>query len=434
MNSDDPDDEKGSVRIPVEPPDEGGDPEDGNEDRSDGSDSSNVTLGSEGIDTEAYRRRLEDLERQLKEAEGEAKREIKNDLAVLKSTLREEGILEEIRGDDEETTNQESSEATEERGEPSQTADPDRSDREMGRDDGTVDGDGERDSIEVSKGDEEDAGGIDRTEVMGDEDGDVDESPEQDGDDGRGREQLERAKSDPTADPEEDIDKQPGDERADEDATDDGSNLEPKKPQGENGEVEDAEQDTPITAGEESGHESIDEAETTDEAEAENPATSESSGSDVKTDAQDIDDISKRLRETEQRINEIETLVGDLRRKNEREHEMLKREALEDFASRLLKIRDTLDRAVEYNDWSAQDEQLIEGIIQQFDQEFTSGSIDLIDPDPGDEIDEVRHAFAGPRESSDEFGGDCVLRVERKGFEVSGYPLRRAKIIASERE
>lgn len=419
MSSDDPEEEGGSHRIPVESP---GDEEskDKNDERSEVSDTSNVTLGPDGIDTAAYSRQLKELKRQLKEAEGEAKQNIQNELNALKSTLREQGVLEEIRGDDEMTPEQEASKATDDAKHAPETADEDRSDGHV--DDNEVDDDEGAETIEVSGDSEEND--VDASRNNGETNGET-----------RPRENPERAQPDTSTDPSEDVDESREDEHDAGKPTNEESAWEFGESEEREDDVEDTEeQDTTDTEPETSEIESIDDAEASDKSESEETRTAEPSPSDRTTDAHDTDKISNRLRRTEQRVDELETLVGDLRRKNEREHEMLKREALEDFASRLLKVRDTLDRAIEYNDWSAQDEQLIQGIVQQFDQEFTSGSIELIDPDPGDEIDEVRHAFAGPRESSEQIGANRVLRVEQKGFEVSGYPLRRAKIIASERE
>lgn len=415
MSSDDPDEKRESHRIPVESPDED-ESKDQTDERSEVSDSSNVTLGPDGIDTAAYSRKLKELKRQLKQAEGEAKQDIQNELSALKSTLREQGVLEKIRGDNEETPEQEASKTGDAK-HASETSERDQPDGAV--DDSRVDNDNEQtDTIEVSGDSEEN--NLDGSRSNGET---------------HSREHPKRAQPDTSTDPSGDVDESREDEH---------DTVEPTKEEsawefGESGEraddVEDGEeQDTTDIEPETSEIGSVDDAEASDKPESEETRTAELSPSDRTADAHDTDEISNRLRRTEQRVDELETLVGDLRRKNEREHEMLKREALEDFASRLLKIRDTLDRAIEYNDWSAQDEQLIQGIVQQFDQEFTSGSIELIDPDPGDEIDEVRHAFAGPRESSEQIGPNRVLRVEQKGFEVSGYPLRRAKIIASERE
>lgn len=160
---------------------------------------------------------------------------------------------------------------------------------------------------------------------------------------------------------------------------------------------------------------------------------------DTETDGQDAAEtdteaLRSGLEDALDRIDHLETLVSEYQRKNEREHDVMKKEALEDFATRILRVRDTLERLIEYGEWDDAGADQLNSLLRQFDQQFTAKSIDIVDPERGEEIDDIKHSLAGPRERADDIGPNRVLRVESKGYEVSGYPLRQAKVIATERE
>lgn len=187
-------------------------------------------------------------------------------------------------------------------------------------------------------------------------------------------------------------------------------------------------------------------AESTADAEAEPPsADAEVSptdeGSSTAAEAGDADSTTAELsalRDTvsdlDERLDDLERLFTEYKRKNERQHEILQKDAVEGLANRMLRVRETLLRAIEYNDWDDAEADQLRGIVKQFDQQLTAKEIDSIDPEPGDEIDDLRHELAAPRKESEDVGPDRVLRVERRGFEVSGYPIRPAEIVATKRD
>lgn len=147
----------------------------------------------------------------------------------------------------------------------------------------------------------------------------------------------------------------------------------------------------------------------------------------------DVADLEAALSGAVDRIDDLEDLFDEYKRKNERQHELLKKDALEGLARRMLKVRSTLSRFLEYNDWDETEAEQIRAIVRQFDQQLTAKDIEEIDPEPGEEVDDLFHELAGPREQSDEIGPNRVLRVERKGFKISGYPIQPAEVIATER-
>ncbi|MFC4408203.1 nucleotide exchange factor GrpE [Haloarchaeobius iranensis] len=133
-------------------------------------------------------------------------------------------------------------------------------------------------------------------------------------------------------------------------------------------------------------------------------------------------------------LETLGTTVDEYRQKNEREHEILQKEAVEQLGERMLRVRDTLNRAIEYNEFDDDQAAMLEAVVTKFDQQFTAGAIDKIDPDPGDEVDDLRHALAGPREETTTVPPGCIIRVESPGFEIDGYPLQEAEVIAAKRK
>jgi len=122
--------------------------------------------------------------------------------------------------------------------------------------------------------------------------------------------------------------------------------------------------------------------------------------------------------------------VSEYQRKNEREHRLLEKDALESLATRMLRVRDTLERLLEYGDWDDESADQFRSLLRQFDQQFTAKRIDIIDPDRGDEVDSSKHRIEA-QEKAEDVAPDRVLRVESKGYEISGFPLRPAEVVVT---
>jgi len=122
--------------------------------------------------------------------------------------------------------------------------------------------------------------------------------------------------------------------------------------------------------------------------------------------------------------------VSEYQRKNEREHRLLEKDALESLATRMLRVRDTLERLLEYGDWDDESADQFRSLLRQFDQQFTAKRIDIIDPDRGDEVDSSKHRIEA-QEKAEDVAPDRVLRVDSKGYEISGFPLRPAEVVVT---
>ena len=147
----------------------------------------------------------------------------------------------------------------------------------------------------------------------------------------------------------------------------------------------------------------------------------------------EVEALRRTVSESVDRIEDLERMFDEYKRRNEHEHDEIRKYAVEDFAGDMLRVRETLRKALEFNDWEDGKADQIRAIVTQFDQQFTARSIEPIDPERGAEFDSFRHEMVD-QAPSEEFDGERVVRVERKGFELSERVIRPAQVVVAERE
>jgi len=143
--------------------------------------------------------------------------------------------------------------------------------------------------------------------------------------------------------------------------------------------------------------------------------------------------------ELEEREAEADELEEKLKRKqaefqnykkrmNERREEE-KQRATEDLVTRIFDVRDNLERAL------SQDEDTdirggVESTLRQLDDVLQAENVDVIDPEPGEDVDPTVHQVLANVES-DQPGG-TIAEVHRPGYEMAGKVLREAQVTVSE--
>lgn len=173
----------------------------------------------------------------------------------------------------------------------------------------------------------------------------------------------------------------------------------------------------------------------TDTEETETPSISndtedveESNGADTDITADsDIEQIQE-VEALTARVEQLEDLFEEFKRSNEHEHQEIRKFSIEGFAKNMLRVRDTLERAVELFDWDEEKRTRMEAVISQFDQQFTSGEISAIEPEIGSEFDYNRHEVVGRQERAD-YETDKIVQIDRKGFELGDRVIRPAQVI-----
>lgn len=153
---------------------------------------------------------------------------------------------------------------------------------------------------------------------------------------------------------------------------------------------------------------------------------SNKAGTDITADS-DIEQIQE-VEALTARVEQLEDLFEEFKRSNEHEHQEIRKFSIEGFAKNMLRVRDTLERAVELFDWDEEKRTRMEAVISQFDQQFTSGDISVIEPEIGSEFDYNRHEVVRRQESAD-YETDKIVQIDRKGFELGDRVIRPAQVV-----
>jgi molecular chaperone GrpE len=164
---------------------------------------------------------------------------------------------------------------------------------------------------------------------------------------------------------------------------------------------------------------------------------------DAQTGSEDIDgrdDVSGRLAtledrldETQEQISDLKTQLEDYERRNDREHEELRKYAVEDLAAEMLKVKDSLMDAIEMEELEAGTEQRLQIVGKQFDKVLTSGRIDRIEPDEGDPYDDDQYRMV-EKEATDEYEPNHVVRVQEIGYRIHDRVIRPARVVVAKTE
>ncbi|WP_336357661.1 nucleotide exchange factor GrpE [Haloarcula sp. CGMCC 1.6347] len=145
--------------------------------------------------------------------------------------------------------------------------------------------------------------------------------------------------------------------------------------------------------------------------------------------------------QVEQQDGDIEELEEKLKRKQaefqnykkrmDKRREQEQQRATEDLVTRLLDVRDNLERAL------GQDEDTdirggVESTLRQLDDVLDAENVEVIDPEPGGDVDPTQHQVLA-RVDSDQPDG-AIADVHRPGYEMADKVLREAQVTVSESE
>jgi molecular chaperone GrpE len=149
-----------------------------------------------------------------------------------------------------------------------------------------------------------------------------------------------------------------------------------------------------------------------------------------------VDGLEGQLEERDGEIDELESklkrkqaeLQTYKKRLDERREEE-KQRAAEDIVSKLLDVRDNLQRALE------QDEDVdirdgVESTFRQFDDVLAAENVDVIEPEPGTDVDPESHQVLA-RVDSDQPEG-TIDEVHRPGYVMAEKVLREAQVTVSD--
>ncbi|SFS03229.1 molecular chaperone GrpE [Halomicrobium zhouii] len=143
--------------------------------------------------------------------------------------------------------------------------------------------------------------------------------------------------------------------------------------------------------------------------------------------------------ELEAKESENEDLTEKLKRKQadfqnykkrmEKRREDEQQRATADLVTRLLDVRDNLKRALD-QDEGTDIRGGVESTLRQFDDELAQENVDVVEPEPGEDVDPHRHEVL-VRVDSDQPEG-TIAEVHRPGYVMADSVLREAQVTVSD--
>ena len=149
----------------------------------------------------------------------------------------------------------------------------------------------------------------------------------------------------------------------------------------------------------------------------------------------EIERLEAELDEAEEEIDELTDKLSRSRadfqnykkRMKDKQEEMQAR-ATEDLVSRFTKIRGNLVRALD-QDAEADIRPGIQSTLDEFDAILAEENVEIISPEPGDEVDPQRHEVM-MRVDGDQPDG-TIVDVYQDGYEMAGKVLQAAQVTVS---
>ncbi len=140
----------------------------------------------------------------------------------------------------------------------------------------------------------------------------------------------------------------------------------------------------------------------------------------------ELDDVTEKLKHKQADFQ-------NYKKRMEKRREQEKRRATEDLVERLVDVRDNLVRALEQEAADTDDIRSgIETTLSQFDRILTEENVDVVDPEPGEEVDPHTHEVL-MRVDSDQPEG-TVDDVHRPGYVMAEKVIQTAQVTVSDGE
>jgi molecular chaperone GrpE len=143
----------------------------------------------------------------------------------------------------------------------------------------------------------------------------------------------------------------------------------------------------------------------------------------------EIESLKGERAELKSKLKRKQAEFQNYKKRTKERHEEEKKRATEDLVSRLLDVRDNLERALE-QDEDTDIRSGVESTFRQFDDILQAENVEPVDPEPGSAVEPTRHQVLARVESDQEPG--TIAEVHRSGYEMAGKVLREAQVTVSE--
>ncbi|GGK69427.1 MULTISPECIES: nucleotide exchange factor GrpE [Haloarcula] len=142
-----------------------------------------------------------------------------------------------------------------------------------------------------------------------------------------------------------------------------------------------------------------------------------------------VDEQDETIEELEEKLKRKQAEFQNYKKRMDKRREQEQKRATEDLVTRLLDVRDNLERALD------QDEDTdirggVESTLRQLDDVLDAENVEVIDPEPGGDVDPTQHQVLA-RVDSDQPDG-TIADVHRPGYEMADKVLREAQVTVSE--
>jgi molecular chaperone GrpE len=150
-----------------------------------------------------------------------------------------------------------------------------------------------------------------------------------------------------------------------------------------------------------------------------------------------VDALESQLETREEEVDDLESKLKrkqadfqNYKKRMEKRREEEKQRATEDLVERLLDVRDNLLRALDQEANGGDIRDGVERTLGQFDSVLAEENVEVVEPEPGEEVDPHTHEVL-MRVDSDQ-PADTIADVSRPGYVMAEKVLRPAQVTVSE--
>ena len=144
-----------------------------------------------------------------------------------------------------------------------------------------------------------------------------------------------------------------------------------------------------------------------------------------------LDEKDAEIEELEGKLTRKQADFQNFKKRMEKRQADAQARATEDLVTRLFDVRDNLKRALE-QDEGTDIRDGVEATLRQFDDVLDAEGVEVIDPEPGADVDPTQHQVLARVESDQDPG--AIADVHRPGYEMGEKVLREAQVTVSEEE
>ena len=140
--------------------------------------------------------------------------------------------------------------------------------------------------------------------------------------------------------------------------------------------------------------------------------------------------LQEEVDQLKDQLHELENQVEEHRRQNKQEHQDLRKNSVKQLAQDMIKVRDSLQRSLEIEQWNEDQRTKIQSLIKKFDTELTRNSVEKINPERGADFDVELHE-AVKQVKIKQYGPDKIAKVSKAGFQIKENVIRPAKVVVT---